>query len=131
MERQKGTARVKLGELLDTAISMACRSRNKGIVVCPEVRQDPEICAVPGEIQQLMSHLLSNSFDAVDINGHVRVRLSAGKDWSTSEPRSKIRRSGLRLRYPGECAVKSIQAIRHYQNRRWDGTRPLDLQADR
>ena len=80
----KGAARVKLGELLDTAISMASRTRNKGIVIRPEVRQDPEIYAVPGEIRQLMAHLVSNSFDAVDANGHVRVRLSAGKDWSTA-----------------------------------------------
>jgi PAS domain S-box-containing protein len=78
------TCGVKLGELLDTAISLAARTRNKGIVVCREVKQDPEICAVPGEIRQLMAHLLSNCFDAVDASGHVRVRLSAGKNWSTS-----------------------------------------------
>jgi signal transduction histidine kinase len=79
----KAVAKVKLGDLMDTAISVASRTRNKGIVVCPEVRQDPEICAVPGEIRQLIAHLLSNSFDAVDANGHVRVRLSAAKDWTT------------------------------------------------
>ena len=79
-----GIARVKLGELLNTAISVASRIRNKGIVVCAEVGQDLEICAVPGKIRQLIAHLLSNSFDAVDANGTVRVRLSAGKDWSTA-----------------------------------------------
>jgi len=84
------TARVKLGELLDSAISVASRTRNKGIAVCHEVRQDPEICAVPSEIRQLMAHLLSNSFDAVDANGQVRVRLSAAKHWSTA-------RHGVRL----------------------------------
>jgi len=79
----KEATKVKLGDLMDTAISMASRTRNRGIVICPEVRQDPEICAVPGEIRQLIAHLVSNSFDAVDANGHVRVRLSAAKDWVT------------------------------------------------
>jgi PAS domain S-box-containing protein len=79
----KGAARVKLGDLMDTAISVASRTRNKGIVVCPEVRQDPEIWAVPSEIRQLIAHLLSNSFDAVDAKGLVRVRISAAKDWTT------------------------------------------------
>jgi len=75
----KAASNIKLGDLMEAAISVASRTRNKGIVVRPEVRQDPEICAVPGEIRQLIAHLLSNSFDAVDANGYVRVRLSATK----------------------------------------------------
>ena len=86
----KAATRVKLGDLMDTAISVASRIRNKGIVVRPEVRQDPEICAVRGEIRQLIAHLLSNSFDAVDANGHVRVRLSAAKDWTTGNHGVKL-----------------------------------------
>ncbi len=82
----KKSGRVKLGDLMDTAISMASRTRNKGIAIRPEVRQDPEISAVASEIRQLIAHLMSNSFDAVDSNGHVRVRLSARKDLITANP---------------------------------------------
>jgi PAS domain S-box-containing protein len=78
----KGATPVRLGNLLDSAIPVASRSRNKGIEICPEVRQDPEIHAIPGEVRQLMVNLLSNSIDAVNLNGQVRVRVSAGKDWS-------------------------------------------------
>ncbi len=77
----KRATRFKLGDLLDTAVSIASRTRNKGVQIRPEVRQDPEICAVQSEILQLMANLLSNGIDAVDANGQVRVRLSAGKDW--------------------------------------------------
>jgi PAS domain S-box-containing protein len=73
----KGTSAIRLGELLDSAITVASRTRNKGIEVHRDVKHDPEIYAVPGEIRQLMANLLSNSFDAVDANGRIRIRISA------------------------------------------------------
>jgi PAS domain S-box-containing protein len=81
----RGATTVKLGELLTTAISVASKTRNKGIEIWPEVRQDPEICAVPGEMRQLIANLLHNGIDAVHGNGCVRVRLSAAKDWSRAK----------------------------------------------
>jgi len=78
----RGATAVKLGKLLDRAISVASRIRNKRVKICPEVRQDPEIHAVPGEMHQLMANLLSNSFDAVSENGKIRVRVSAARHWS-------------------------------------------------
>ncbi len=53
------------------------RARNKAIELRPEIKQDPEIYAVPGEIRQLLANLLSNSIDAVDGHGIIRVRVSA------------------------------------------------------
>ena len=56
-----------------------------------EVRQDREFCAIPSEIRQLAANLLSNSIDAVEDGGTVRVRISAA-----IEPGGQ-RRPGTRL----------------------------------
>jgi signal transduction histidine kinase len=55
------------------------RARNKGIEIRPEIRQDPEIYAVAGEIRQLIANLLSNSIDAVDPGGLIRIRIGANR----------------------------------------------------
>ena len=73
----KGARALRLGEVLDSAIQVASKTRNKGIEIRPEMRQDPEIHAVPSEIRQLIANLLSNSIDAVDTKGRIRVRVSA------------------------------------------------------
>ena len=67
------------------------RMRNKSIGIHPEIKQDPEIIAVPGEIRQLLANLLSNSIDAVDAGGMIRIRVSAA-----TEGHGKGR-SGVRL----------------------------------
>ena len=77
----RGTTSVRLREMLETAICFASKTRNKGIEIRPEVRHE-EISAAPSEIRQLMVNLISNSIDAVDTNGRVRVRVSAAKEWS-------------------------------------------------
>ena len=82
---------MRLGTLLETAISIASRTRNKRINILPEIKQDPEIHAVPGEMRQLMANLLSNSIDAVDVSGRIRVRVSAAKKWSGAK------KDGVRL----------------------------------
>jgi signal transduction histidine kinase len=55
----------------------AMRARNKGIEIRPEIRRDPEIYAVAGEIRQVITNLLSNSIDAVGSGGLIRVRVDA------------------------------------------------------
>ena len=42
-----------------------------------ELLGDPEIEAIPGEVRQLVANLLSNSIDAVDNGGRIRIRVSA------------------------------------------------------
>jgi signal transduction histidine kinase len=69
---------VRVGEMLNPLISMlGRRAQNKGIEIRPEIRQDPEIYAVAGEIRQLIANLLSNSIDAVDSGGLIRIRIGA------------------------------------------------------
>jgi len=71
---------VRVGEMLNPVISLlSMRLRNKGIEIQPEIRQDPEIYAVAGEIRQLIANLLNNSIDAVDSGGLIRIRIDANR----------------------------------------------------
>ena len=71
---------VRVGEMLDPLISiLGRRARNKGIEIRPEIRHDPEIYAVAGEIRQLIANLLNNSIDAVDSGGLIRIRIDANR----------------------------------------------------
>jgi PAS domain S-box-containing protein len=67
---------VRVGQMLDQLISFfAMRAGKRGIEIQPEIRQDPEINAVAGEIRQLIANLLSNSIDAVGSGGAIRIRV--------------------------------------------------------
>jgi PAS domain S-box-containing protein len=69
---------MKVGEMLPPLISMlGKRARNNGIEIRPEIRQDPEIYAIAGEIRQLIANLLNNSIDAIDSGGLIRIRIDA------------------------------------------------------
>ena len=71
---------VRVGEMLSPVISLlSMRLRNKRIEIRPEIRKDPEIYAVAGEIRQLIANLLSNSIDAVDSGGLIRIRIDANR----------------------------------------------------
>jgi len=72
---------VSIGELLNPLISVfGSRSRNKGVEICPEILDVPQIYAIPGEIRQLIANLLSNSIDAVPAGGKIRIRVSGHSD---------------------------------------------------
>lgn len=60
------------------------KTTNKRIDLQIEVDQDPEIVAVPGELRQLFANLLSNSIDAVPLDGTIRVRISQFRDFNGS-----------------------------------------------
>jgi PAS domain S-box-containing protein len=69
---------MRVGEMLNPLISvLGRRARNNGIEIRPEIRQDPEIYAVAGEIRQLIANLLNNSIDAVVSGGLIRIRIGA------------------------------------------------------
>jgi signal transduction histidine kinase len=69
---------IRVGEMLNPVISLlGIRLRNKGIEIRPEIRQDPEIYAVAGEIRQLIANLLNNSIDALGSGGLIRIRIGA------------------------------------------------------
>jgi signal transduction histidine kinase len=87
-----GAAPTTLGQMVTSLVSVfSSRIRNKDIEITSEIKQDPEILGVAGEIRQLLANLISNSIDAVPIGGQIRVRLSAVK-----EGRGQ-RRRGVRL----------------------------------
>jgi PAS domain S-box-containing protein len=74
----KGATNFRLGEIVNSLLSVfSSRTRNKGIVLTPEIDTSLELYAVPGEIRQVVANLVSNSIDALEGPGQVRIRASA------------------------------------------------------
>jgi PAS domain S-box-containing protein len=67
------------------------KTTNKRIDLQLEVEADPEIVAVPGELRQLFANLLSNSIDAVPVQGVIRIRVSPAREFERGG------RSGVRV----------------------------------
>ena len=81
-----------LGSTLDSLMSVfSYKTRDKAIEIRSEIRQDPEIYAVPGEIRQLVANLLSNSIDAVGQTGKIRIRVSGSSSFNGT------RKAGVKL----------------------------------
>ena len=79
----RGIASTKVGSLLTELLPVfASRTRNRKIEIEREIRNDPEILAVPGEIRQLLSNLVGNSIDAVGDEGIIRIRVSTATEWN-------------------------------------------------
>ncbi len=88
----KETSPTRVGALVTSLLPVfSSRARNKGVELYSEVSGDSEVCAVPGEIRQLIANLISNSIDAVPGSGKIRVRVSDATDWGERE------RKGVRL----------------------------------
>ncbi len=76
----KGVGPVRLSPIVTALLSVfASRIRNKKIAVETEVEADPEISAIAGEVRQLVANLLSNSIDAVEPDGRIRIRIAPAK----------------------------------------------------
>ena len=107
------------------------RARNKGIEIRPEIRQDPEIYAVAGEIRQLIANLLNNSIDAVGSGGLIRIRVDANRlngqqsAWSTDYHRR------FWARHSADRTVEAFRAVFHHQERRGNGPGALGLHEHR
>jgi signal transduction histidine kinase len=96
--------------MLDSLISIfGARARNKGIEIRPEIRQDPEICAIAGEIRQLIANLLSNSIDAVNSGGLIRIRVDAARFDGQSSPGTRITVADSGLGIPPSVRPKLFQ----------------------
>jgi PAS domain S-box-containing protein len=92
----KGVAPIRIGSAVTSLLSVfATRARNKGIEIVPEVIGDPEIYAIPGEIRQLIANLMTNSIDAVNVGGKVRIRVSEAKRGDRSGVQLTIADNGI------------------------------------
>jgi PAS domain S-box-containing protein len=88
---------IRVAAMLSPLISvLGRRARNKGIEIRQEIRQDPEIHAVAGEIRQLIANILSNSIDAIGAGGLIRIRVNVArlKDQDAAGLRITIADSG-------------------------------------
>jgi len=64
--------------LIGSAINLLkSKISEKQAVIETDWRSDVEITAVAGELRQVFSNLLSNSLDAIDLRGKIRIRVSA------------------------------------------------------
>jgi two-component system CheB/CheR fusion protein len=82
---------VRVGPMLDQLISvLGARARNKGIEIRQEIRRDPEIYAVAGEIRQVIINLVSNSIDAAGSGGLIRLRVDATRFNGQDSPGVRI-----------------------------------------
>src|SRR3569833_1564831 len=78
---------VQVGTMLDSIVAIfSRRARNRRIQIYSEVQHDPEIHAVAGEIRQVIANLISNSIDAVNSDGVIRIRVDSGWLNGTSSP---------------------------------------------
>ena len=74
----RGAAKVHVGKIVTSLLAVfGSRLRNKKLVAEPEIQSDPEIEAIPGEVRQLVANLLSNSIDASEKGGRIRIRVAA------------------------------------------------------
>jgi PAS domain S-box-containing protein len=81
--REKNGARaLRIGSIVESLVFVFTpKARNRSVAIKSEIRQDPEIYAIEGEIRQLVANLLSNSIDAIVGGGTIRVRVAAGRAW--------------------------------------------------
>ena len=71
-------ALTSINAVLDSAINLLKgKISEKQAVIEKDSRADVEITAVAGELRQVFSNLLSNSLDAIDLRGKIRIRVSA------------------------------------------------------
>jgi PAS domain S-box-containing protein len=78
----EGVRDVRIGAMLIALLPVfASATRNRKIVINPEIKHDPEIQAAAGEIRQLIANLISNAVDAVEDGGRIRIRISATTLW--------------------------------------------------
>jgi PAS domain S-box-containing protein len=88
----KGARLLTLGELITPLVSVfSARARNKQISIETDIRENPTLMGIPGEIRQLFANLLNNSIDAVSDRGRILIRLSGGYEYNGRK------RAGVRL----------------------------------
>ncbi len=88
---QAGVAPVRAGELLrQLIVVLSPKARNKRVNIDLELVNDPEIRVNAGEIRQLFANLLSNSIDACNLQGSIRIRVSRQFSYRLCRPGLRI-----------------------------------------
>jgi len=78
----KGARSLTLGELIMPLVSVfSARARNKQISIETDIRENPTLMGIPGEIRQLFANLLNNSIDAVSDRGRILIRVSSAYEY--------------------------------------------------
>jgi len=86
-----GARRVRPAEIVDSIVAVfTSKAKNKGIRLNPEIKDDLEIYAIPGELRQVLANLISNSIDAIQGPGDIRIRVSRTRS-SAKKPVCGIR----------------------------------------
>lgn len=88
----RGAAPVRMGELSRELVAVfSPKAGNKSIDLRLQVRSDPEVHAVQGEIRQLVANLLGNSIDAVPQGGCITLRVAQATLWGANQHRRGVR----------------------------------------
>ncbi len=93
-----------------------------------DLRTEPaEVFAVEGELRQVISNLVSNAIDAVDMNGRIRVRVRKLR------PRENDNRAHpccrQRSRHRPRKSFPPVSTLLHHQGQRWHGPGTLGVQG--
>ncbi len=87
-----GMRQVELSEIVLSLLTVfASKARNRSIKLEREINTDQAICAIPGEIRQVVANLLGNSIDAIHGGGRIRIRVSSAQRWRN------VREPGVRV----------------------------------
>ncbi|HXS75325.1 MAG TPA: PAS domain S-box protein [Terracidiphilus sp.] len=85
---RSGAKPLRLGNIMESLVAVFARkARNRSALIQLEIRSDPEICAIEGEIRQLAANLLNNSIDAIFRGGTIRVRVAEARTWNNASSR--------------------------------------------
>lgn len=78
---------VQFAALLEEVLRLYRRKLSmKDIALGKETAQCRPILALPGELRQVISNIISNAVDATPRDGKIRVRLKESHRWSTDRP---------------------------------------------
>ncbi|HKD79486.1 MAG TPA: PAS domain S-box protein [Candidatus Angelobacter sp.] len=74
--------RFNVSQLLDDLLRLYdTRLQTRKIKVTRQFENDIEVTAIPGEIRQAFSNLITNSIDAMSVGGSLQIRVSRARPW--------------------------------------------------
>jgi PAS domain S-box-containing protein len=84
-------ATTSINAVLDSAVDLLkSRIKAKHAVIEKQWHEEVEVTAVAGELRQVFSNLLANSLDAIEEEGTIKLRVSAGLTFGNGDPRVRV-----------------------------------------